>query len=416
MNTRQDLLDAIRRNREDDLPRLMFADYLEGEADPREPERAEFVRVSVNAGVEGENGWTMLPQVHNKNPTVFRIPELLDGGYHYQRGFLRLVQCPWEWWSKHAARILPEHPGLERVVLTTWPRYEEYPGDGSYARLVGHQKIESLGCIVGDSTPRRLIEKLLVAEWGGDPKNGGWGVAFELPRERQRGRYVLSVGEPVGSDAEGRAVPAAVGRTAPLGMVEAIRPLQHVHVRLYNAWGGLTNDNREVEIGFLPDDPDAHGGQYRHWEPGMRYRHTPEGADIERRARDLVRRMAEEFAGQDAAAVERILRDLLREHGVTEDDLRAGRRQVTRLTTTDGRPPTVMMCECQRTPISDLLREPGESLEEIMNRRIEVLELRDRRWRLGGPSERNRRYYRVADGICPRCQRLYFAVTREERR
>lgn len=231
MSTRQALLDAIRRNREDDTPRLIYADYLDGEVDPPEPEWAELIRVQCELTKCGPYPFTVChaselapndhpwkrggaPRIKSKEPCGWcpvcslkrRESELLlrdpiantfgdpmknweNPGFccHWSKGFVKGMNCSWDWWSAHAAAILPEHPGLERVTLTTPPEVEHLVGaaPGEYAyRLKGQTFV-----IAGPASLNYdgIGKTLILGEWGGDPKEGGWGVTFDLPRPGAHG-------------------------------------------------------------------------------------------------------------------------------------------------------------------------------------------------------------------------------------
>lgn len=56
--------------------------------------REAFIRSSVAVGELGENGWTLRPQVHHERRELFRIPGLREEQYFYRRGFVYKVRAP----------------------------------------------------------------------------------------------------------------------------------------------------------------------------------------------------------------------------------------------------------------------------------------------------------------------------------
>lgn len=244
MNTRQLLLDAIRRNRAADLPRLMFADYLdETEA---EPERAEFIRVDIDPdGYRERHADELKKLIEDKScgrepewrnhpcprcerwmylthhPENLRNRAVIDFGVFdlswwvvdakTERGFVRECRCSWEAWAKNAARILPEHPALELVRLTTPPvidyrRHQRTEPDRHHLtlearaagmratseRVVSRRELErssfDLIAMTWEALRHDLRpESVLASFWGGDPAKGKWGVRFELPRPDAHG-------------------------------------------------------------------------------------------------------------------------------------------------------------------------------------------------------------------------------------
>lgn len=93
MDTIEDWLRAVDAAGDDTTPRLAFADWLEERGDAASVARAEFVRKSIYAGVDGENGWTLQPHVHHPMKHLFRVPKLQDQEYLYRRGFVYLIRA-----------------------------------------------------------------------------------------------------------------------------------------------------------------------------------------------------------------------------------------------------------------------------------------------------------------------------------
>jgi uncharacterized protein (TIGR02996 family) len=94
MTEEQALLAAIRAAPEDDLPRLVFADWLD---EHRQPERAEFIRTSIHHQ-RSENGWMLQPHIHHKQSHLFVVPNLNPMWYLFRRGFVAEVRCRLSEW------------------------------------------------------------------------------------------------------------------------------------------------------------------------------------------------------------------------------------------------------------------------------------------------------------------------------
>ena len=131
----------------DDLPRLIYADYLDERG---RSERAEFIRVQCELGnpfdaakrcrragaVKCITGWQQsawCPECVKTDALRRREAELLDAhardwwppldpdypvGWFFHRGFVARVTCGWDYWRRHAAAIRAATP-LERVTLTS---------------------------------------------------------------------------------------------------------------------------------------------------------------------------------------------------------------------------------------------------------------------------------------------------------
>lgn len=399
-DTKQDLLDAIRRNREEDLPRLMYADAIEDE----EPKLAEFIRLQVRIGAiqrdclcgscvkrrgggQHHNGPCGVDKERDEQPDgssrqaflrmrengLFKnnvgawtdgLPEELitqqcpyceDQGPDYEtgivecrqcectglvpnydridfsRGFLTSAEMPWEVWSKNAATVLPANPALERVTLTTEPRVtfeddrrkrlRKYTLEGTrHHYFVSDIQVASLNDAGIRELATIIAGNLLDHEWGGDPKKGGWGVKFDLPR-------------------------------------------------LFSDF--INAAHREYRFNF---------GEY-HPNP------------------DPIGQLIANAHVNEVADQERIIRVLLAEHDIHEPDLRTGAREAIRVNIAGTIPPEYFNCSCRpRSRIEEIFRDSG-SIEPTR------LELRQRNWQF------ERRRYRVGDALC-RCGRLYFAIQR----
>jgi uncharacterized protein (TIGR02996 family) len=126
----QAFLAAIRASPADDLPRLVYADWLDEHG---QPERAEFIRVGCE--LANGSGWHSSPaklaalaRLTDRAAELSRhlLPSVWDDGErpvpvsaaYLDRGFLALFSCTFAWWLEHADATLPESAGL-RVTLTT---------------------------------------------------------------------------------------------------------------------------------------------------------------------------------------------------------------------------------------------------------------------------------------------------------
>jgi uncharacterized protein (TIGR02996 family) len=153
-------LRAIIDRPDDDLPRLVYADWLDEHG---EPERAEYIRVQCElAGIGNvpRDTWNLKEKRRfdqqqalrrrerellrafgvewaNRDVGVVEFPDPLPDGV-FQRGFVNNLTLSWEGWRRHAAALLAACPIRQRndgtadkpawvagsggtVRLTTWP-------------------------------------------------------------------------------------------------------------------------------------------------------------------------------------------------------------------------------------------------------------------------------------------------------
>lgn len=99
---------------DDDTPRLIFADWLE---DNGEPERAEFIRLSVRSP---KAVWTRLVNGFGYEPWINPLsasPSLSFGCWAWNRGFVFEIHCTLRQWLDHGRAICAAHP-IKRVELT----------------------------------------------------------------------------------------------------------------------------------------------------------------------------------------------------------------------------------------------------------------------------------------------------------
>lgn len=106
LTTREALLAACRANRDDDdLPRLVFADFLDESGSEADAARAMRIRHAVR---------------YNNREDFISLDEI--GGYTtWDRGFVVGAVCSAAWWLQHGDDLIREHD-VQRVRLTTWPR------------------------------------------------------------------------------------------------------------------------------------------------------------------------------------------------------------------------------------------------------------------------------------------------------
>ena len=134
MTDREAFLAAIRAVPDDDLPRLVYADWLEEQGDA---DRAEFIRLSCEpsenrAAVDGR-----VRELLAANFKRWRIPGL-RGRQHFERGFVGEVETSAEWLLNTPPETLREHP-IRAVRLVV--------ADAHVARLAGlpvWETVESL--------------------------------------------------------------------------------------------------------------------------------------------------------------------------------------------------------------------------------------------------------------------------------
>jgi len=142
------LLKAILANRDDDTPRLVYADWLQENG---QGERAEFIRVGCDAARAKcghslcdpvsecagcqlrirERGLLYAPEIDGVPCNGYRWSEPLHelgiqvGSWDYRpetfwRGFLACLEMTADHWIAHCDAILAQHP-IQRVKLTTVP-------------------------------------------------------------------------------------------------------------------------------------------------------------------------------------------------------------------------------------------------------------------------------------------------------
>jgi uncharacterized protein (TIGR02996 family) len=161
MTDRQAFLRAIRESPDDDLPRLVYADWLEEHG---EPGRASLFRVQVEVG-PGKHGmasdrelelltnasllheiaalpqdaWMLFPHRHC---AAFEAQHKATGAILFcqmVRGFVEKVTCTAEAWRSFADALLAEHP-------IQWIGLHSVPGRRFPARIYDKQNRRKFRC------------------------------------------------------------------------------------------------------------------------------------------------------------------------------------------------------------------------------------------------------------------------------
>lgn len=111
MDTRQALLKAVLAAPDDDLPRLVYADWLEENG---QQVAADYIRIAC----AGDAVTTLeYSRRHWREVDDFRDVVKYGMGYDYSRGFVSGVHCSLANWLKHGPAVVREHP-VVKVVLT----------------------------------------------------------------------------------------------------------------------------------------------------------------------------------------------------------------------------------------------------------------------------------------------------------
>ncbi|MCU0706293.1 MAG: TIGR02996 domain-containing protein [Fimbriiglobus sp.] len=124
MTTADALLAAVCAAPDDDLPRLVYADWCEENADP---ERAEFIRLQVGQanGAATEAGLIREKVLHDAHAERWLAPlrqaggPLANGRSHaaFRRGFVEVVWMPAVWLERQAERLFALAPVVELRLL-----------------------------------------------------------------------------------------------------------------------------------------------------------------------------------------------------------------------------------------------------------------------------------------------------------
>ncbi len=111
-------LAAIADRPDDDLPRLVYADYLEENGDP---DRAEFIRTQIELAKLHDYHLRRAALEQRERELLFAhkdawtLPELHGLSQSFRRGFVELVNVSAEWLVAHPGRLLAAHGPLRAV-------------------------------------------------------------------------------------------------------------------------------------------------------------------------------------------------------------------------------------------------------------------------------------------------------------
>lgn len=222
------LLKSIIDQPDDDLPRLVAADWWQERG---ETERAEFIRVQIalekatkaHGDVSREFtftcgcDWCRLkckarelchgqPYPNGKRWSGKPLTEIPDAEYSFSRGFIESITCSWSDWLQHADAIRTTTP-LRKVTLTTWPDTPQHVAAAeSWDPIPGHTLPVRLGwrypgqAISYDWPVRRTAVDFIRLAWPG--------LEFTLP-DRSRIEYTGVLDLP--ADGEFIPIPAGIG-------------------------------------------------------------------------------------------------------------------------------------------------------------------------------------------------------------
>jgi uncharacterized protein (TIGR02996 family) len=166
---RATFLRAVRDNPDDDLPRLVYADWLEEHGG--DPEWAEFIRIQC--------GWLVAPEgrereVHAASWRRWCITA--DGwqfsgvrGDHWRRGFLEVLACTWAECREHLDAVLDVMP-INEVWLWTQPVAVVRLAPGGpvlYLGRAGEPSLEVPGFDWQPDSPTPKASDLLAFRWPG---------------------------------------------------------------------------------------------------------------------------------------------------------------------------------------------------------------------------------------------------------
>lgn len=137
---RDALFAAILAAPDDDLPRLVFADYLEEQGHPAHAARAAFIRLQIDAEKLPLDSalrleWSrqigeLRPQFRDEWATAFAPGELNGCVVNYHRGFVDEIQIHVEKWIQFHEKMFAVAPVrvlrlIDDVNSTSWNRFSE---------------------------------------------------------------------------------------------------------------------------------------------------------------------------------------------------------------------------------------------------------------------------------------------------
>ncbi|MFO0852263.1 MAG: TIGR02996 domain-containing protein [Gemmataceae bacterium] len=158
MSDHDALLAAVIAAPDDDLPRLVFADYLDEAGDPA---RAEFIRVQIDlarrpVGDPARPGMTAREQsLLAEYGREWRIPGLRATVQRFRRGFVELVEIPAHVLIQAADRVFTANP-VRHLRVATADEYTE-----PLARVAGLARVETLDLSGNTLAARGRLERFL---------------------------------------------------------------------------------------------------------------------------------------------------------------------------------------------------------------------------------------------------------------
>lgn len=178
MTDEQALIAAIIASPDDDLPRIVLADFLDERGQPGDAARAEFIRLQVEiatlkdcrhpldeaAKLKPRHLACRLCKLRLRERNMWRTKKLIPalqaglpvvsdgvskpkdkqefhadpGGrmlYHFRRGFAAAVETPTDMWLQYADELLAAHPVAEVTLLTPVETEGRYVGSGVDGRI-----------------------------------------------------------------------------------------------------------------------------------------------------------------------------------------------------------------------------------------------------------------------------------------
>lgn len=158
MSNHDALLAAVLAAPDDDLPRLVYADYLDEAGDS---DRAEFIRVQielarrpandpVRAGIEDRQR-----ELLTEHRREWAIPGLRATGQQFRRGFVELVEIAANVLLQAADRVFAANP-IRHLRVATADEYTE-----PLARVAGLARVETLDLSGNSLAARGRLERFL---------------------------------------------------------------------------------------------------------------------------------------------------------------------------------------------------------------------------------------------------------------
>ena len=143
------LLAAIRATPDDDLPRLVAADWLDEHGCG---ERAESIRTGCEMARLARQKKSLTLRFDDLRQRVSVLSAKLFPSLSkrpatphalrlfFDRGFVTEVECPFDWWASRADVVVPEGVSLA-VRIGTMVEWEDHPEGAPTYRLVGREEV-----------------------------------------------------------------------------------------------------------------------------------------------------------------------------------------------------------------------------------------------------------------------------------